>query len=98
MPAQLNVTQPIADGPPPVDASQVNALVSTATIQGVGSGNNEIAAAAIESGKGFGGTTGTAAPTTPALRAIGTGANDAAAGTTAGVATSLQFGSNTALA
>jgi len=78
-------------------ATDLNNLVDLATIQDVGALAGEIAAAAIETGKVYKGRTGTANASTPALRVIGTGANDAAAGNTAGIATSLQFGSNTAI-
>lgn len=92
---KLNPTYEIVDGVS-VDASQVNNLVNTAEAQNVGSGNTEIAAAAIESGAVFGGVTGTAGTTTPALRALGTGANDAAAGNAIpAFAAGLKAGANT---
>lgn len=76
-------------------AADLNNAVNLATIQGVGSLPGEMAAGTIALNKTFGGVIGTAASNTPAMRALGTGANDAAAGTTAGNATALQFGANT---
>ena len=80
--------QPSSDN----SATDLNNLVDLATIQAVGSLPGEIAPAAIAAGRSFGGQVGTAISTTPALRALGTGANDAAAGLTSGIATKAQFG------
>jgi hypothetical protein len=69
MSASLFVTAPIVDGVL-VHAADVDAIVSTATIIGVGSGNGEIGAAAIQTGDTFGGVVGTASPGVPALRPL----------------------------
>jgi hypothetical protein len=84
-------------------ATDLNNLVDLATIQNVGALVNEISPVAIQSGASLlGGTTGTAGTTVPALRKLGTTANDAAPGTVADsngltTAKALKFGSNTAI-
>lgn len=76
-------------------ATDLNNAVNLATVANIGSGNGEIAADAIESGATYKGVVGTAAAATPALRKLGTGANDALAGNGVPTAASgLKFGAN----
>ena len=77
--------------------SDVNAIVTTATVANVGSGNGEIAAAIIQSGQTLGGVVGTAGDGTPALRLADTAANRILAFTFVGAAQANQvFGRFTA--
>jgi hypothetical protein len=69
----------------------LNDLVNLATIANVGALTGEIAADAIETGVAFKGVTGSAVAATPALRKLGTGANDAAAGDQVMTADKLKF-------
>lgn len=73
-------------------------LIDQSGVSNVGQDNGDLAASLIESGLTVGGVTGTAAASAPALRKLGTGANDACAGNDARLAdartaTALKHGS-----
>jgi len=79
MAAVFTIGVPLTPNQQNVNATQFNELVTTATIANVGSGVGEIAANVVASGDTFQGVNGTAT-TGPALRSIGTGANQVQAG------------------
>lgn len=80
MAANFSTTQNFLQPSTGNTAAALNNIVGGLSVSGVGSGAAEIAAAIIETGTTVGGVTGSAGAGSPALRKLGTGANDAAAG------------------